>query len=74
MHGVRVAVQQTGAVEFAQNAHDATGTVHVFHVHVRHGGGDLAQAGHVARQAVDVRHGEIDARFARGGQQVQHGV
>ncbi len=34
----------------------------------------LGQAGHAARHAVDVRHGEIDPGLLRGGQQVQHGV
>ncbi len=35
---------------------------------------DLAQAGHLARDAVDVGHGEVHARFVRSCQQVQHGV
>jgi hypothetical protein len=52
--------QQAGTGQLAQDGHDAAGAVHVFDVvlvgHRRH----LAQAGHLARDAVDVGHGEVD--------------
>ena len=63
-----------GAVKLAQDAHDAAGTMHVFHMHVRHRGRYLAQAGHTAREAVDIRHGEIDLTLVGRRQQVQHGI
>ena len=56
MDRMDVAVQQPGAVEFAQNADDAAGAMHVLDMDVRHGGRDLAQHRHAARQAVDVGH------------------
>ncbi len=74
VHGGPVGVQQTATGEFTQDGHDAAGAVHVFDVDVGHRGGDLAQARHLARHAVDVGHGEVDASFAGSGQQVQHGV
>ena len=55
-----VAVEQAGAVEFAEDAHDAAGAMHVLDMHVRDRGRDLAQHRHAARQPVDVGHGEID--------------
>ncbi|KXW57067.1 hypothetical protein FEMY_24140 [Ferrovum myxofaciens] len=74
VHRWQRCVQQAGACQFAQNRNDAAGTVHVFDVelvrHRRH----LAQARHVARDAVDVGHREFHLRFVRGGQQVQHRV
>jgi hypothetical protein len=74
VHRVAVAVDQAGPVQFAQDGHDAAGPVHVFHVVELGGGGHLGQVGHLARQAVDVLHGEVDARLPRRRQQVQHGV
>src|SRR5690606_12626664 len=32
VHGRQVIVQQTGAVDFTQDTHDATGTVYIFHM------------------------------------------
>ena len=43
-------------------------------MHVGHGGRDLAQHRHAARQPVDVAHGEVDLALMRGGQQMQHRV
>jgi hypothetical protein len=43
-------------------------------MHIVFGGRDLAQAGHAAREPVDIGHGEVDAAFLRGGQQVQDRV
>jgi hypothetical protein len=74
MHGRHIAVQQAGAVEFAEDAHDAAGAMDVLDVvfvgHRRH----LAQAGHLTRNAVDVGHLEIDASLLRRSENVQHGV
>src|SRR5690606_23579750 len=67
-------MQQVLAGQLAQNAHDAAGTVHVFDVVFVGGRSELRQAGHAARQPVDVGHGEVDFGFLRSGQQVQHRV
>ena len=66
--------KQPCPAKLAQDGHDPAGAVHVLHVHVGLGGGDLAQAGRAARQPVDVVHAEVDLRLMSGGQQVQHGV
>ncbi len=67
-------VEQAGALEFAEDRHDAAGAVHVLHVDVGDRRRDLAEARHAARQPVDVGHGEVDLRLVGGGEQVQHGV
>ncbi len=67
-------MQQAGAIQLAEDADDAAGAVHVFHVVLLRARRDLAQLRHFARQAVDVAHGEVDLAFLRGGQQVQNGV
>ena len=74
VHGKAIAVDQARVVELAQDRHDATGAVDVFHVHVLLGRRDLGQAGHPARHSVDVVHGEINPALMGGGQNVQHGV
>ena len=74
VNGLCILVDEAHAVEFAHDAHDATGAVHVFHVDVVDGRGDLADARRVAGEAVDVLHGEVDARFLSHGEQVEHGV
>ena len=50
----KVAVDEAGALEFAEDRHDAAGAMHVFQMHVGNGGRDLAEHRHAARQAVDV--------------------
>ena len=74
MHGAAFAVDQSGAVELAQDGHDAAGAMHILHVVELGGWCHLGQVGHAPRQAVDVLHGEIHPGFMRGRQQVQHGV
>jgi hypothetical protein len=69
----QLAVDQAGAVELAEDGHDAAGAVHVLHVVLR-SPAPPCQAGHAARDAVDVGHGEVDAGLLRRGQQVQHRV
>ena len=72
--GGALAMHQAAARQHAQDAHDAARAMHVLHMHVRHGGGDLADHRHAAAQAVDVGHGEVDAGLLCRGQKVQHGV
>ena len=74
VHGRLLAVDQAGAVELAEDGHDAAGAVDVFHVHVGLGRRDLAQHRNLARQRVDVVHGEVDAALVCCGKDVQHGV
>ena len=74
VNGLGVLVEQAHAVEFTEDAHDATGAVHVFNVDVVNGGGNLADAGRVAGEAVDVLHGEVHAGFLGHGEQVEHCV
>ena len=69
-----VAVEQMGAIELAENAHDAAGAMDVLDMHVGHRRRDLAQHRHAPRQAVDVFHGEVEFRLVGGGEQMQHGV
>ena len=74
VHHRQPAIEQIGAIELAEDGHDAAGAVNVLQVHVRHRGRHLAQHRHPARQPVDVLHGEGDFAFVGGGQQMQHRV
>ena len=74
MHGRHVGVQQAATGQRAEDAEDAAGAVHVFHVVLLDVRRDLAQLRHLARQTVDVAQVEIDLGFLGGGQQVQDGV
>ena len=74
VHHPDVAIEQTRAVEFAQNAHHPAGAMDVLDMHVGHGRRDLAQTRHAARQPVDIGHGEVDLALVRRGEQVQDGV
>ena len=67
-------MEQAGAVQFAEDGHDAAGAMHVLQMDVGRGRRDLAEVGNAAREAVDVRHGEGDLGLLRGGQEMQHGV
>ena len=69
-----VSVQQAGAIQLAEDAHDTPGPVHVFHMVQGGVGRDLAQLRHLAGQPVDIRQGEIQLGFLGCGQQVQDGV
>jgi len=73
MHGLGLAVDEPGAVQLAQNGEDAARTVHVSRWccdERRH----LANVRHLARQTIDVGHGEIHARRFCHRQNVQYGV
>ena len=59
VHGGHVGVQHAGALELAEDRHDAARAVHVFDVVLVGIGRDLAQLRHDARQAVDVVHREV---------------
>ena len=74
MNGRAVAPDETAAIEFAEDAHDAAGTVDVLHVDVVLRRRDLGQARHVARQAVDVVHREVDPALIGRGEDVEHRV
>ena len=67
-------MQQTGPVQFAENAHHATGPVHVFHMVFLGGRGHFRQTGHLAAQTVDIGHGEVHFAFQGRRQQVQYRV
>ena len=69
-----ITVQQARGVKLAKDGHDAASAVHVFHMHIGLGGGDLAQHGHPARQGVDVGHGEINAAFMGSGEDMENGI
>ncbi len=69
-----IAVEEAGAVELAEDSHDAAGAVDVFDVHVGDRGRDLAEDGHAARQPVDVVHGEIDLGLVRSREQMQNRI
>ena len=57
-----------------QNRRDAAGARHVLHViHVGRRG-QLADAGHLARQPIDILHREVHPRFLRHRQKVQHRI
>ncbi len=74
MHRADVGVEQASAVQLTQDAHDAARAMHIFHVVFLRCRRYLGEAGHTAREAVDVLHGEVDASLAGSGQQVQHRV
>src|SRR5450830_525494 len=74
VHGRQVGVQQAATGQFAEDAEDPAGAVHVFHMVLLDVRRDLAQLRHVTGQAVDVVQVEIDLGFLGGSQQVQDGV
>src|SRR5690606_14383801 len=74
VHRVRVAVEQTGPVEFAEQGRDAPRPMAVLDVVDRRGRGQLADARDPAGQFVDLLQAEVDARLLRGGEQVQDRV
>ena len=60
--------QQSRAIQFAEDAHDAAGAMHILHVVLGRARRDLAQLRHLARQAIDIRQREIQLRLLRRGQ------
>ena len=74
MHGRHLAMDETATVQFAEDAENAAGAMDVFNMVLLGRRRHLAQAGHLARNTVDVRHAEIDAGFAGDGQQMQDRV
>ena len=49
VHGGQIAMQQAGPIQFAQQAHYATGTVHIFHMINLCAGCYFGQMRHFAR-------------------------
>ena len=74
VHRRQVAVEQTGAVEFAENGHDAAGAMNVLEMHVRHRGATLQSTGTRRDSRSMSCHGEGHLAFMGGGQQMQHRV
>ena len=74
MNGAALVVDQPAAIQLAQNAHNAAGAVHIFHMNIGDRWRDLAQNRHAARQAVNILHGEFNATLMRCCQQMQHRV
>ena len=70
----QIVVDQSAAVEFTKDRHDAASAMHIFHMDVRLGRRHLAQHRHAPRQAVDVVHGEIDLGLVCCGQNMQDGI
>ncbi len=74
VHGGHLAVDEPGAIELGQNAEHAARPVHVLDVVLGSRWRDLAQAGHLARDLVDVGHGELHLGLLRAGKQVEDRV
>ena len=74
VNGWHIGMQFSGAVKFAQNAHNAARAVHIFDMVFVGIGRNFAQLRHDARQAVNIRHAEIDSGFLRNRQQMQNRV
>ncbi len=74
MHGWHFGMDQTSTVQLSENAHNATGAVNIFHMHISDRGRDLTQNRNQPRQAVDVFHGEINAALMGHCQQMQHRI
>src|SRR5690606_22900428 len=74
VHGRGVPVDQSGAVQLAQDGGDAARPMYVLDVVLGGGGRDLAQARHPQRELVDLLQAEVDARLAGGGEQVEDRV
>ena len=66
-HRWAITVDQSGAIEFAEDGHDAAGAMHVLHVVFLGRRRHLGEAGHAPGDAVDVLHGERHLRLLRGG-------
>ena len=73
VHPADAGVDKAGPVQFAQDGHDSSGPVHIFHM-VRGGRGDLAQVRDLPGEPVDIAHGEVDSCRMGDGQQMQNRV
>ncbi len=67
VYGGQVGVKQAATGQFTQDAEDATGTVHVFHVVLLDVRRHLAQLRHLARQGIDVAQVEVHLGFLGSG-------
>ena len=69
-----VGVQQTTLVQFTHDAQNATGAVAILHGVFLGVRCEFAQAGHSARQGIDVLHRKVYASLLGNGEQMQHGI
>ena len=67
-------VEQTTPGQFAQDVQYASRAVHILYVVLLRVGRHLAEAGHAARQHVDVVHPKIHLSLVGNGQQMEHRV
>ena len=73
VHRGHLRIDESGPLQFAQNGEDAASAVYVLEMKVRtrrH----LAQVRHLARQGVNMGHGEIVAGLLGGGKNMQHRI
>ena len=73
-HAEDVGVDESSAVELGKDAEDASGAVAVFDAVLLCVGCELAEAGHSAREGVDILHGEVHFSLLGDGEQVEYGV
>src|SRR6478672_5052412 len=69
-----VCMQESSPIQFTKNSRDTTRPMHIFHMILGRIRCDLAELGHLAREAIDVSHGEVDTCFLSRRQQVQNRV
>ena len=74
MHGGCVTVDDPGTIQFGQQTENAAGTMHILDVVLFGHWCHFAQAGHMARDTIDVLHREIDTGFLGGSQNMQHRI
>ena len=74
MDGRQIAVDQPGAVELAEDREDAAGAVDILDMVLLGRGGDLAEVGDAAREAVDVGHREVHAGLVGDAEEVEDRV
>ena len=67
-------IDQAAAIQLSENAHNATGAMDIFHMHIGDRWCHFAQDGHTAGQAINILHGEVNAAFMRGSEQMQDRV
>ena len=74
VHALYGRIQQAGLGQLVQDTQYAARPVHILHVVLLRIGRNLAQAGNLTGEAVNVFHVKIGAGLGRNGQKVQHRV
>ncbi len=74
VHGRARGIEQTRAVEFAQNRHNATGAVHVFNMVFRRIRGHFTKLRHFSTETVYVTEIEFNLGLAGDAKKVQDGI